>query len=92
MTDAEKLTMLADWFDDQDDQHGYTGPRDVQAVLRRIADALSARTPPPGHVLCDPAQAPTIVPGASESGCSPSTFEPHGPRQMRAQHTFGAPE
>lgn len=63
-TDSEKLTTLAMWFDVLDDEKGYTGPREVQADLRRIASALAARTPPPlGHVLCKADSLPKTADG-----------------------------
>lgn len=44
-TDAISLRMLAHWFDGQDDAKGYTGKREVQDDLRRIADSLERLTP-----------------------------------------------
>lgn len=41
-TDAQKLRALATWLDKYDDDIGYTGERDVQADLRRIADDLES--------------------------------------------------
>lgn len=47
MTDAEKLRTLATWFDTKDDQAGYTGVREVQQDLRRIASRLEELEPQP---------------------------------------------
>lgn len=41
-TDVEKLRLLADWHDVQDDARDYTSDREVQADLRRIATELEA--------------------------------------------------
>ena len=43
MTDADKLRILADWHDVQDDKREFSGEREVQRDLRRIADALETR-------------------------------------------------
>ena len=40
MTDAEKLRTLAVWHDLKDDEMGYTGEREIQADLRRIANKI----------------------------------------------------
>lgn len=40
-SDADKLRMLADWFDHKDDEAGVTGS-EVQSDLRRIAEAIDA--------------------------------------------------
>jgi hypothetical protein len=40
MTDAEKLRTLAVWHDLKDDERGYTGEREIQADLRRIANKI----------------------------------------------------
>ena len=43
LTDADKLRILADWHDVQDDKKEFSGEREVQRDLRRIADALEAQ-------------------------------------------------
>lgn len=40
LTDADKLRILADWHDAQDDKREFSGQREVQRDLRRMADAL----------------------------------------------------
>jgi hypothetical protein len=35
--------MLAEWFDKYDDERGFSGVRDVQSDLRRIANDLESR-------------------------------------------------
>jgi len=42
LTDTEKLRVLAIWLDVKDDERGYSGPREVQEDLRRIATAIAA--------------------------------------------------
>ena len=39
-TDADKLRLLADWFDERDFRLGIAGATEVQADLRRIAAKL----------------------------------------------------
>ena len=40
LTDADKLRLLADWFDERDFRLGIVGTTKVQADLRRIAADL----------------------------------------------------
>ena len=40
LSDPEKLRAIADWFDARDDKLPYTGEREIQADLRRIAYRL----------------------------------------------------
>ena len=42
LANEKKLTILADWFDVYDNERAYTGPREVQDDLRRIAADLRA--------------------------------------------------
>lgn len=46
MSDAEKLRLLADWFDLQDELRGSSSPPEVQDDLRRMADDMD-RVPGP---------------------------------------------
>jgi hypothetical protein len=39
-TDGKKLRTLAEWLDVKDDAEGFTGDREVQRDLRRIADRI----------------------------------------------------
>lgn len=39
--DGGKMLVLADWLDRLDDKKNYTGPREVQADLRRWADLIA---------------------------------------------------
>ena len=41
-SDANKLRVLADWFDAYDDARAYIGVRDVQTDLRRIANEIES--------------------------------------------------
>jgi hypothetical protein len=38
--DSLKLRVLAAWFDKRDDERDWRGQREVQADLRRMADAI----------------------------------------------------
>lgn len=40
LSDSDKLRLLADWHDKYDDNREYSGDREVQGDLRRIADAI----------------------------------------------------
>lgn len=42
VSDADKLRMIADWFDEYRERRHWTGT-EVQADLRRIADELEAK-------------------------------------------------
>ena len=42
LSDAEKLNLLADWFDAEQDRGRWGGDRKVQADLRSIASRLLA--------------------------------------------------
>lgn len=79
-TDAEKLLLLADWFDAKDNQAGLVGERQVQADLRRIATLLDA---PKGiTVTCDLCLDTVLLPYVGEGSVSiiPMTgWTTHGP-------------